>query len=278
MAAAQMSQSLPLTGRRIALLETREAERLAAMFREQGAEVVVCSSIKIIDVADPAPVLAWIDRFIEHPADDLILLTGEGLARLYALAQKSGNDIAFIAALRQARTIIRGPKPARALRSLGLEPQLRTREPTTEGVVAMLSGLQLRGRRVGVQLYPGASDRIPSLLREAVAAPDVVTPYDYAPNASEEALQSLIDELVGGRFDAIAFTSAAQVRRLFETAQRRNREIALATALRKITVAAVGPIVAAEIERVGLAAKVVPHDAYFMKPLVTAVSRMLSVG
>src|SRR5580765_1516381 len=109
---------LPLAGRRIALRETREGERLAAMLREQGAEVVSCPAVAIVDLADPAPALAWLDRFIAQPCDDVILLTGEGLTRLHALAAKVGKEAGFLAALGRSRRITRGPKPARALRSL----------------------------------------------------------------------------------------------------------------------------------------------------------------
>ena len=150
---------LPLAGCRTALLETREGDRLAAMLREQGAEVVSCPAVAIVDLADPAPALAWLDRFIAQPCDDLILLTGEGLTRLHALAAQAGTEAGFRAALGRTRRITRGPKPARALRSLGLQPQLRAEVPTTEGIIGLLGGLPLQGRRVGVQLYPGEIGR-----------------------------------------------------------------------------------------------------------------------
>jgi uroporphyrinogen-III synthase len=266
---------LPLTGRRVALLETREAERLEAMLREQGADVVSCPAVGIVDLPDPAPVLAWLDRFIAQPCDDLILLTGEGLIRLHALARQAGKEEGFLAALARPRRITRGPKPARALRSLGLQPELRAETPTTEGIIAVLEGLPLQGRRVGVQLYPGAPDRLCRFLKQAGAIPDPVTPYEYAPNTSDEAVAALIDQVLAGRIDAIAFTSAAQVRRIYEVAQASGRQNVLLHALRAITVAAVGPVVAAEIERYGLSATVVPRDAYFMKPLVTALAATL---
>jgi hypothetical protein len=53
----------PLHGRRSALLETREADRLAAMLREEGAEIVACPAVAIVLSADTAPALAWLDRF-----------------------------------------------------------------------------------------------------------------------------------------------------------------------------------------------------------------------
>ena len=262
---------LPLAGRRIALLETREGERLGAMLREQGAEVVSCPAVGIVDLADPAPVLAWLDRFIAQPCDDLILLTGEGLTRLHALAEQAGKEAGFLAALSRTRRITRGPKPARALRSVGLQPQLRAEVPTTEGIVGLLTALPLQGRRVGVQLYPGAPDRLCLFLQQAGASPDPVTPYEYAANSSDTVVAALIDEVIAGRIDAVAFTSAAQVRRLHEVARARQQEQALLPALGAITIAAVGPIVAAELESHGLRASVVPRDAYFMKPLVTAL-------
>jgi len=144
----------PLHGRRVALLETREADRLAAMLREEGAEIVACPAVAIVLPADPAPALAWLGRFMAAPFDDLILLTGEGLYRLRDLARPAGIEAAFLAALNRTRTICRGPKPVRALRVLGQQPELRAEEPTTDGVVALLSGLDLRGRRVACSCIP----------------------------------------------------------------------------------------------------------------------------
>jgi uroporphyrinogen-III synthase len=209
-------------------------------------------------------------------SDDLILLTGEGLIRLHALARQAGKEAGFVASVSRARRITRGPKPARALRALGLQPQLRAETPTTEGIIALLEGLPLAGRRVGVQLYPGAPDRLPLFLQQAGAVPDPVTPYQYAPNTPDHAVAVLIGEVAAGRIDAIAFTSAAQVRRLMDVAQARGQHASLLRALEAITVAAVGPVVAAELERHDLCATVVPRDAYFMKPLVTALAASLA--
>ena len=114
----------------------------AQMLREQGAEVVSVPAVAIVDAADPAPVLAWIERFIADPADYLVLLTGEGLTRLHGLATRAGIGPDFVASLGRTTTIIRGPKPARALRALGLPPQLRAEQATTEGMIAVLSGLE----------------------------------------------------------------------------------------------------------------------------------------
>jgi uroporphyrinogen-III synthase len=272
-------QARPLTGRRIALPEHRELDRLAAMLEAAGAETLRCPLVAIVDAADPAPLLAWIGRLIANPCDDLIFLTGEGVTRLHALAKKNGLGEEFVAALGRARKIIRGPKPGRALRALGLREDLRAAAPTTEGVVATLSGEDLHGRRVGVQLYPGNPNaRLMDYLREAGAEADAVVPYAYASDADDRRVDALIDAIEEGRVDAIAFTSSPQIARLFEVAVKTGREAALVAGLGRTRVAAIGPVTAAALARRGVTAAIVPSGRYFMKPLVTAIVEALRRG
>jgi len=79
-----------------------------------------------------------------------------------------------------------------------------------------------------------------------------------------------------GAVDAIAFTSAPQVARLFEAAASEGAEERLMAALRATRIAAIGPVVAAELRRHGLEAAIMPQGTYFMKPLVTAIVAALS--
>ena len=169
-----------LNGYRILILETREEAQFSRLLTEQGADVLQCPMFTIHDAPDSAPVEAWIGRFIEKPCDDLVLMTGEGLRRLMKLARRTGVDQDFIAALGKARKFARGPKPGRALREIGLEPQVTTEKPTSEGIAEMLSRVDLAGHRVGLQLYP---DKDHSALIGAITAQgaevDTVAPYVY---------------------------------------------------------------------------------------------------
>ena len=271
-----MNRVRPLAGRRIALLENRESERLAGMLEQLGAETVGCPLVAIADAPDPAPVEAWLRRAIDLPFDDLVLFTGEGLRRLRGFADRAGIEATFVDALRRMRTITRGPKPAQALRELGLAPTLRAAEPTTDGLIATLAALDLRGRTVGVQRYPeNANPRLIAFLEAAGARPDPILPYVYTTRIDGERIAALIDAMAAGRIDAIAFTSAAQIPRLFEAAQAAGRATLLPAALAATPIAAIGPIVAAELARHGLRAAIVPRDTYFMKPLVSAIADAL---
>jgi uroporphyrinogen-III synthase len=275
-AADPITAERPLTGRRIALVEHRELDRLGRMLEELGAATLRCPLVAIADAPDQGPVRAWIGRATAVPFDDLVLMTGEGLRRLRGTAERAGLDAGFREALGRMRTITRGPKPARALREIGLDPGLRAATPTTDGVIAALSPEDLSGRRVGIQLPPDSPPRLADFLREAGALPDPIVPYVYVARADSREITGLIDEMAGGRVDMIAFTSAPQVARLFEAAAADGRAELLLAALRATPIAAIGPVVAGELQRHGLVAAVMPEGSFFMKPLVSAIAAALS--
>jgi uroporphyrinogen-III synthase len=263
-----------LTGYRILILETREEAQFSRLLAEQGADVLQCPMFAIHDAPDPAPIKAWITRFIDKPFDDLVLMTGEGLRRMMKVARRMDVEQAFIAAVGKARKFARGPKPGRALREIGLEPQVTTEKPTSEGIAEMLSRLDLKGRRVGLQLYP---DKDHGVLIGAIAAQgaevDTVLPYVYDAQAADANIVTAIDEMAQGRVDAIALTSSGQVRRLFEVAQAHNCEAQLREGLAHTPIASVGPVVSDELKSHGLRADIYPaNDAFFMKPLISAMA------
>ena len=267
-------RSHPLSGRLIALPETRELDRLAGLLEEQGAETLRCPMVAIGDAPDQVPVQEWLMRL---PFDDLVFFTGEGLRRLHGFARRFDLETALLGALQTARKITRGPKPERALRELGLKSDLRAEEPTTDGLIAALSAHDLRGRRVGVQLYPSNPNRkFIDFLSGAGAEPDPVLPYVYTAAADDEKVTELIDRMADGGVDVIAFTSSPQVERLFEVAAATQREERLRSALRRTQIAAVGPVVAEDLRRRGLTVGITPEHSYFMKPLVSAIVNMLS--
>ncbi|MDI4232937.1 uroporphyrinogen-III synthase [Bradyrhizobium sp. Arg237L] len=267
-----------LNGYRILILETREEAQFSRLLAEQGADVLQCPMFAIHDAPDPAPIEAWIKRCIENPFDDLVLMTGEGLRRLMKVVRRVGVEQEFIAALTKARKFARGPKPGRALREIGLEPQVTTEKPTSEGVIEMLSRIDLKGHRLGLQLYP---DKDHGALIGAIEAQgaevDTVLPYVYDPKAADANIVVAIDEMAEGRIDAIALTNLGQVRRLFEAAQARGYEDRLRQGLDRTSIASVGPAVSGELASHGLRTDIAPaNDAYFMKPLISAMAVALA--
>jgi uroporphyrinogen-III synthase len=272
-----MVTDLPLAGRTIALPETRMLDVLAGLLERRGAGIWRCPMVGIFDHPDQAAVAAWMQAFIDTPPALTILLTGEGLRRLLGAAERRGMAQSFHEALAHQPFLVRGPKPARVLKELGLEPRWSAAAPTTAGVIETLRQIDLVGKDVGVQLY-GEEPNLPLMtaLREAGANPRPVAPYVYAPKSDDDQVVSLIHALDDGRIDAILFTSQPQFRRLREVAQTAGVLDALERGMSRTRVAAVGPVVAADLERLGIRVDVMPGESFFMKPLVSELVRLFT--
>jgi uroporphyrinogen-III synthase len=267
----------PLAGVRVALAETRELDRLASILENEGALAVRCPLVAILDTPDTAPVDAWLGELVRGVFHDLIFLTGEGLRRLLARAQRAGLHDQAVAAIARARKVTRGPKPARALHEVGLSSDLPAAVPTSQGIMEALAGEDLTGHHVGLQLYGSQpNEPLVRFLQGAGATVHTVSPYIYAPGSDTQRVVELITALSDGGVDVIAFTSAAQVDRLWDVAQERGLEPQLRQGLKRAKVAAIGPIVREALEDRGVRIDIIPAEPFIMKRLSAAIISSLT--
>jgi uroporphyrinogen-III synthase len=263
-----------LQGKRIAVPEMRELEVFSSLLERRGAEVLRCPLVTIYDTPHSAAVLAFAVQLADGGFDDFVLITGEGLTRILSCIDKHDPALKprFIEGLRQVRTITRGPKPARALRGLGLKATLEASEPTTDGVIKSLSAHELGGRRVAVQLYGNDPNlTLIRFLRDRHAEITTVAPYVYGNAADDATVHALLEKMAAGQVDAIAFTSKLQIERLVT----QHPAPLVRRALSRTMIAAVGPIVAEAIRSHGFEVASSPEHSWFMKPLVVALSEQL---
>ncbi|WP_199535668.1 uroporphyrinogen-III synthase [Dyella psychrodurans] len=274
----EISADHPLRGKCVALPETRELDLFAALLERRGASVLRCPLVDIRDAPEPEKVLAWLRMFCTEGCDDLLLFTGEGLRRMLSLLEHHLPELrqGFLAQLASVRIIARGPKPGRVLRELGIKPALVADPATTPGMIALLRTLDLKGRRVGVQLY-GSEPNTPLMdfLAEAGAQVLAVAPYVYADAVADADVLALVDTMHRGLVDAIAFTSLQQVSRLFRLAETSQKRDVLLQALARTTVAAIGPVVAEALRAHGVKPQVVPEGSFHLKPLTQALIEKL---
>ncbi len=248
--------------------ESRELDLFATMLEQEGATTLRCPLVRIIPLADTREAEAWIGRCIAGAFEDLVLLTGEGLRHLVAIAGARREE--FLSAIGKMRKIVRGPKPARALRELSLSAEVNAPQPTSEGVLEVFGGEDIAGRRIAVQLYPGASGLVEAL-RARGAIVDPVTPYAYASDADTAQVHQAIKALCEGRIGLVAFTATPQIERLFAVAKETGQEDALRRALHDTPIAAIGPVVGETLQRHGLKAALTPDANFHLKPLIRAI-------
>lgn len=263
-----------LEGRVVAIPESRQLDILANLLSRRGASVLRIPLVSILDAPDPEPVNNWLQDFTAVPGRYLVILTGEGIRRLTGFAERAGCLASFTHALGQVTKICRGPKPARALRELGLKADVTAAFPTTQGIIESLDELQLENVPVDVQLYgEDPNTRLTTYLHGRGAQIRTVAPYVYASHSDEDKVVAFIHSLKNREVDVVAFTSQPQYHRLLKVAQNNHLVEVLHTGLRKVMVAAIGPVVADQLREQGIEVKIMPKDSFHMKPMVTEIVR-----
>ena len=93
---------------------------------------------------------------------------------------------------------------------------------TTDELLWLLEGVELEGRRVAVQHYGSANERLVDHLR--ARADEVIELFSYRWALPDDVgpIVRFLDELRGGRVAVTAFTSASQVENLFLVAADRG--------------------------------------------------------
>ena len=85
------TQSGPLVGKVVALAEYRFLDALAGMLTREGATTLRVPLVSILDTEDTSHVDAWIDMAKANGFDLAVFMTGEGIRRLAARADLTGQ-------------------------------------------------------------------------------------------------------------------------------------------------------------------------------------------
>ncbi|PYS02467.1 MAG: uroporphyrinogen III synthase HEM4 [Acidobacteria bacterium] len=252
----------PLEQLTIAILEHRFTKELSTLFERFGAKVYACPLLEEKPVENREELEEFVRQLAAGTFDAMIFLTGVGARFLVSAAESAGLKNEFLEALNKMTIVVRGPKPVAALRQFGVHVDVIPENPTTEGVIEALRTRDLAGRRVGVQLYGTRNPQLASALEAKGANVTPVQVYAYGAAADSGAVDALITRILNGEIQVVAFTSAPQVRMLFDFAQQLGRAETLANQLRnKVVVASIGEVTSRALGEQGLTPKIVPNQS-----------------
>ena len=263
----------PLKGRTVAIVEHRYSREMQTLFERLGARVHACPMILEQPVEDKTEVRRFINSVIAGAMHFVIFMTGVGARTLAAEAESIGLRQQLLDALQQTTVVVRGPKPVKALRELRVRIDVVPEVPTSEGVIEALRHHDVRGKRVGIQLYGVTNPQLVEGIQAMGAEVFPVEVYRYGEASNSNEVRAFIDTLRSGNIDVIAFTSAPQVRALFRASDKLGLRSALSEKLRDRTlIASIGEVTnAALLAEAGLHPAIVPEDPK-MGALVRAVS------
>jgi uroporphyrinogen-III synthase len=261
-----------LAGRKIALLEHRHRDELAALVERLGG--VPISAPAVGEVACHDDLGTFVDGLTARRFSIAVFLSGAGPATLLAEADRRGRLGEVLAALRQVTIACRGAKPLTALKRYGLRAQITTARPhTTREIIAALSSIDVTDRGVVLVHYGERNLAIAEELQRRGARLKEVCPYSWALPDDLGPVAGVVRDAIAHRLDAVLFTSQVQCRNLFQIASEMSRAQGLALSLnRHVVVGAVGPVCAGALQRVGVTPDVVPASPN-MPALIHAIAQ-----
>jgi len=251
-----------LEGMRIATLEARMSGALASLISKRGGEPLCVPAVREAPLNCADDVRYLIDKLANGGLDVVVFQTGVGARALFKEADRQGKLSFLLSALRDITTVCRGPKPTAALKqakiqiSAGVEPPYTTKE-----LLETLNALPVKGKRLMALQYGERNAALMTALRQQCASVDELCLYEWQLPDDTAKIASLVDELLKGSVDVIAFTSQVQIRHLYKVAAANDvSQNALTDALNMRTiVSAVGPTCAAALADVGVATDTQPE-------------------
>ncbi|RUM88013.1 MAG: uroporphyrinogen-III C-methyltransferase [Thermodesulfatator sp.] len=227
----------PLFGRRVMVTRTREqASRLTEALEALGAEVLEIPTIKIVPPESFKPLdqaLKCLEKF------DWLIFTSQNAVRffrerLFALRKD-------VRALAQVRLAVIGAATGKALREIGLFPDLLPREYRAEGLIEAFSREDLRGKKILLPRAEEAREILPESLRKMGAEVEVVPAYR---TVLPEESRKLLEEALSRGIDLVTFTSSSTARNFFRLLG--DRELP-----EEVLLASIGPVTSATLRELG---------------------------
>ncbi len=252
----------PLFGKRI--LVTRpdgQNTSLLRDLRDAGAEPIAMPSIRIVPARETAALANALGQLDSY---DWALFTSTNTVRaVFDELERLDKDAR---AFGRCKVAVVGPATRDALRAHGVRADVMPSEFRGEAIAEALAKLApLDGKRIFLPRAEVAREALPEMLRARNAHVDVVTAYRNEPVPAEQ--YALIrEQLENGSIDVVTFTSASTAERLLEGLGPNGREL-----LQKPVLAAIGPVTAGALTRLGLSAHVVA-STYTAQGLVAALN------
>jgi len=255
----------------IALPNVSDLDAAARLIRQEGAEL---TRFEVAPTESGSrPLEGWIMELTRGEFDDIVFFTAQGVRLILEFARQLDREEEVAQALRSARKITQGPKPAAALRESGLRPDAAAPLASFESLSGVLDTLDLQGRVIGI-----ASLRPDPRLLDLLAKKGGTARLLSTSASSDAGALSLYEMVRSGTLRAIVWSSPTQVEALWEVACMHGTTHELRSELAKLRLVALGSAVELALKQHGIRVDDVPPRSTFVRPQANELARVLGVG
>ncbi len=249
---------MSLAGKKIVLAASRKLEDMSLLVEKQGGVALVRSLQGTVFLAEKE-VEPSLRKLITEGTDVFIFTTSIGLNTLVDISEKLGLKDSFLQTIKNSEVAARGYKTVAALKKIGINPIAVDEDGTTDGLIRALRDYPFEGKKVAVQLHGDRAPRLIQFLNDQGAIVEQILPYQHIPPNSET-VEMLCKEIITREVQAICFTTAIQVRSLFDFAKSNHYKDEVVAAFQQgVLAVAVGKVTAEALREEGIVNYIAPQ-------------------
>jgi uroporphyrinogen-III synthase len=228
----------------VAAFESRMAVEMTRLIERYGGRPSVAPALRERPIQDNPTALRFGVRLIEGQVDVLVLMTGVGTTALFDILKARHPMSSIMVGVKQVALVARGPKPAAALKALGIAPTLVVPEPNTwVDVVSTLDEYRpVKGLRVAVQEYGSSNPEFLEALRVRGADVFPVPVYKWGLPEDLAPLRLVLADILAGTVAAMLITNAAQIDHVMQLLEQEGKVPLFREVCKTIVVASIGPV------------------------------------
>lgn len=230
----------------------------------------ICASPLKVKIVDSPDYDAFLQYAILGQIDIVIITSAIGARAMIELADKRGRRDDLIEALKRICIVTIGLETAKSIESMGIRVDMMPKTFSSEGVIEMLLSSSIKGKRVFLLRSDKGERKLVEKLRESHAEVTEIVIYSLVPDIEDPGLSKIIDALVAGDLNILAFTSPLSAKVFLDAAMTKYPERIISDALDRSIVAAIGEPTKRMLESCGVRVDVVPPRATF-ESLVHAI-------
>lgn len=248
-------------GQVVVSFESRRAVEMASLIERHGGVAMRAPTLREVVLSENDAAKAFAAELSQGGYDLVVLMTGTGTRALAEEVAPELDRAGFAAALGRVKVVARGPKPAAALRELGVTGFITVPEPNTwrEVLATLDAKVDLKGLRVAVQEHGAPSRELYAALEGQGARITPVPVYRWALPEDTGPLRSALHAVAAGEVSIALFTSRAQVEHAFAIAAEEGVEDRVRARLSEGVVASIGPVCSEALRAEGIGPTLEPE-------------------
>lgn len=242
-----MNSDKPLSGITAICFESRLSESATNLIEKYGAHVISAPSMQEVPLEEHDEVFRFGEKLFAGDIDILICTTGVGTQMLIDTLKTRYELEDILKALKNITIVVRGPKPIRVLKEVGVPFEVIVPEPNTWKEILDALGsheitADLKGKTVAVQEYGESNEELLDELKQQGADLLPVRVYRWALPDDTAPLKKGLQSVLNGSVKLAVFTSKTQIDHVMQMAVEEGLDGRLKEEMNNLFIASIGPV------------------------------------